>query len=152
MEINRKQKAYDLFKQGYNCSQAVVIAFEDLLGYDRQTLSKMSIAFGGGFGRTRNICGAVSAMGLVIGLLSNPTENPQEDKAHIYKAIQILRKAFVEINGSDNCAILLTHVKDLTNGYRPQVRDDKYYTSRPCSKFVLDSVDLLEDYLNLDKE
>ncbi|MDE5911738.1 MAG: C-GCAxxG-C-C family protein, partial [Clostridia bacterium] len=65
-EITRKQKAYNLFKEGYNCCQSVVLAFEDILPLDRKQLLAVSCGFGGGFGRTRNLCGAVSAYAIVM--------------------------------------------------------------------------------------
>ncbi|MDE7079794.1 MAG: C-GCAxxG-C-C family protein [Clostridia bacterium] len=148
---DRKKKAYELFKSGYNCAQSTVVAFEDVLGLDRQTLLDISIGFGGGFGRTRNLCGAVSAFAIVLGLYLKHSEDPMEGKAQIYKNIQTLSEEFKARNGSDNCAELLKNVKNLTEGYLPQERDDEYYKVRPCIKFVLDSVEILEKHLGLDK-
>lgn len=147
MSIDRKQLAYDYFKQGYNCAQSVVLSFADILPMDKQTLEKVSIAFGGGFGRTRNLCGAVSAMGIVTGLLSDLNEEIARGKTDVYKTIQALVAQFKDRNGTDNCGELLKNVKNLTDGYVPQVRDAEYYSSRPCVKFVLDSVDILEKTL-----
>ena len=146
-DIDRKQLAFDYFCSGHNCAQSVVMAFEDILPLDKQSLEKVSIAFGGGFGRTRNLCGAVSAMGIVVGLLNDTSNNPMADKGDIYKIIQHLVAEFKEKNNSDNCGELLKDVKNLTQGYMPQVRNSEYYNNRPCIKFVLDSVQLLEQYL-----
>lgn len=148
-KIDRKKKAYELFKSGYNCAQSTVVAFEDVLGLDRQTLLNISVGFGGGFGRTRNLCGAVSAFAIVLGLYLPHFEQPNEDKAQIYKRIQMLSEEFKARNNSDNCGELLKNVKNLTAGYEPQVRDEEYYKVRPCVKFVLDSVDILEKHLGL---
>lgn len=149
VKINRKKKAYDLFKNGYNCAQATVLAFEDILSLDRETLLNISVGFGGGFGRTRNLCGAVSAYAIVLGLYLPHTDLPMEDKANMYKHLQILSQKFKDRNNSDNCGVLLQNVKNLTQGYLPQERDEEYYKVRPCVKFVLDSVEILEEYLNL---
>lgn len=150
--VDRKKKAYDLFKQGYNCAQSVVVAFEDVLPLDRQTLLNVSTGFGGGFGRTRNLCGAVSAYAIVLGLYLHHIQNdPQKDKADIYKHVQQLVAQFKERNNSDNCGELLKNVKNLTAGYEPQARDEEYYKVRPCVKFVLDSVELLEKHLGLEE-
>ena len=146
-KIDRKKKAYELFKQGYNCAQSVVVAFEDVLGLDRQTLLNVSVGFGGGFGRTRNLCGAVSAFAIVLGLYLPHSDKPMEDKADIYKRIQMLSAEFKARNASDNCGVLLQNVKNLTTGYEPQVRDEEYYKVRPCIKFVLDSVEILDNYI-----
>ena len=144
MAVDRKQLAYDYFKQGYNCAQSVVTAFEDVLPLDKEMLLKVSQAFGGGFGRTRNLCGAVSGMGIVTGLLHADQEEIAKNKGDVYRIIQILDNEFKERNGSDNCMELLKNVKNVTQGYVPQVRDEEYYKARPCIKFVLDAVDILE--------
>ena len=142
-EINRKQKAYNLFKEGYNCCQSVVLAFEDILPLDRKQLLGVSCGFGGGFGRTRNLCGAVSAFAIVMGLYLSHSDDPKHAKADMYKILQDMVAKFKERNGSDNCGELLKNVKNLTEGYMPQERDEEYYKVRPCIKFVLDSVDII---------
>lgn len=148
-KAERIQLAYDNFKKGYNCCQSVVLAFEDILGLDREKLLAVSVGFGGGFGRTRNVCGAVSAYAIVLGLYGSHDPDPHKDKTNIYRQIQELVKLFQERNGSENCTQLLKNVKNLTVGYEPQVRDDEYYKVRPCVKFVTDSVDILTDYLKI---
>ncbi len=145
--IDRKQKAFDLFCDGHNCAQSVVGAFADLVEIPFEQLMSMSIAFGGGFGRTRNICGAVSAMGIIVGILTPSCGDPMKDKAVVYQQVQKLSNEFKEKNNSDNCAVLLSNVKNLTTGYIPQVRDASYYNNRPCLKFVLDAVEILENHL-----
>ena len=147
-EITRKQKAYNLFKEGYNCCQSVVLAFEDILPLDRKQLLAVSCGFGGGFGRTRNLCGAVSAYAIVMGLYLSHSDDPKHAKADMYKILQDMVAKFKERNGSDNCGELLKEVKNLTEGYMPQERDEEYYKMRPCIKFVLDSVEIIEEQLN----
>ena len=146
-EITRKQKAYNLFKEGYNCCQSVVLAFEDILPFDRKQLLGVSCGFGGGFGRTRNLCGAVSAYAIVMGLYLSHSDDPKQAKADMYKILQDMVAKFKERNGSDNCAELLKEVKNLTVGYMPQERDEEYYKIRPCVKFVLDSVEIIEEQI-----
>ncbi|MDE7348932.1 MAG: C-GCAxxG-C-C family protein [Clostridia bacterium] len=147
-EITRKQKAYNLFKEGYNCCQSVVLAFEDILPLDRKQLLAVSCGFGGGFGRTRNLCGAVSAYAIVMGLYLSHSDDPKHAKADMYKVLQDMVAKFKARNGSDNCGELLKEVKNLTEGYMPQERDEEYYKMRPCIKFVLDSVEIIEEQLN----
>lgn len=149
MELTRKQKAYNLFKEGHNCAQSVVLAFEDILPLDRTQLECVSLGFGGGFGRTRNLCGAVSAFAIVLGLYMSHSNDPKIAKANMYKLLQDMVAKFKERNGSDNCGELLKEVKNLTAGYMPQERDEDYYKVRPCIKFVLDSVDILEEQLSI---
>lgn len=143
----RIQLAYENFKKGYNCCQSVVLAFADVLPLDEEILEKVTLGFGAGFGRTRNLCGAVSAFGFVCGLLHDKEATLSDDKTDVYKQITELDKKFKELNGTDNCGELLKNVKNLTQGYVPQVRDDEYYKVRPCAKFVIDSTGLLYDLL-----
>lgn len=147
--MNRQEKAADLFKEGYNCAQAVLAAFDDVLEIDQEVLLNLAIPFGAGFGRTRNLCGTVSAFGLVLGLYRNKNKMDPKDKTSVYKQIQELDKEFKEINGSDCCFELLKNIKSVTAGYVPQERDAAYYAERPCLKFVIDSVGILEKALNL---
>lgn len=147
-KIDRKQLAHDYFKQGYNCAQAVILAFEDVLKLDKDLLCKMSVAFGGGFGRTRNMCGAVSSMGMIIGLVGEVSDTPTTDKTDAYKSVQAVVAQFKEKNGTINCGELLKNVKQVTEGYVPQIRNAEYYNSRPCVKFVLDSVEIIENFLS----
>ncbi len=143
----RKQLAYDNFKKGYNCCQSVVLAYADVLPLDEATLEKLTLGFGAGFGRTRNLCGAVSAYGFVTGLLHDRGETVAADKADVYKQITQLDEQFKQLNGSDICAELLKNVKNLTAGYVPEVRDEEYYKVRPCAKFVVDSAGIIYDFL-----
>lgn len=148
--MDRKQRACELFNQGYSCAQAVVGAFEDVLPYDLDTLLNISIAFGGGFGRTRNLCGSVSAIGIVLGLKRAEEKANPQDKASVYKLITECDNEFKARNkGLDNCGQLLQNVKNITEGYIPQTRDEQYYATRPCIKFVLDSVDIIQSKLGL---
>lgn len=139
----RRQKAYDAFKSGRNCAQSVAVAFADVAGLDEATITRAAAAFGGGFGRTRNLCGAVSACGLVLGLCEGQYDDCAQEKADVYKQVQQVYRAFEERNGSANCGELLANVKNLTQGYVPQTRDETYYKVRPCVKFVLDAVEIL---------
>ena len=118
-----------------------------MLPLDEEILEKVTLGFGAGFGRTRNLCGAVSAFGFVCGLMHDKEATLSDDKTDVYKQITELDKKFKELNGTDNCGELLKNVKNLTQGYVPQVRDDEYYKVRPCAKFVIDSTGLLYDLL-----
>ena len=65
----RVRRAEELFHEGYNCSQSVVLSFADLTGVDEALLEKISIGLGGGVGRLREVCGAVSGMAMVAGFI-----------------------------------------------------------------------------------
>lgn len=147
--MDRRKKAQELFLAGYNCSQAVSLAFCDLVGIDEKTMLRLSSSFGGGFGRLREICGAVSGAGIIMGLLyydSNP-EN-KKAKAEHYARIQELAKQFKEINGSYICRDLLQAKIKVTTDPTPDERTPEYFKTRPCAKMVDDAVMLLQKYID----
>lgn len=145
--MDRQQKAYEYFKQGYNCAQAVVMAFEDVLPIEGEQLLKISSAFGAGFARTRNLCGAVSGIGMVLGLLHNPVGDIAEDKKDIYQEVRSLTDQFEATNGTLLCGELLKNIKNITKDYVPSERTAEYYATRPCVKFIIEATKLTEDYL-----
>ena len=142
--MNRVEFSEKLFKDGYNCSQAVVGAFSDLIDIDFETLMKLSSSFGGGMGRLREVCGAVSGMFIVLGLLKgyhSPDDN--DGKKEHYKNIQALAKKFEEENGSIICRELLgLSVKK--EEPIPEKRTEEYYKKRPCVEMVKSAVAILE--------
>ena len=72
--MDRKEKAVELFKEGYNCSQSVVAAYADVIGLDEATALKIASSFGAGMGRMREVCGAVSGMFMVAGMLTGTVD------------------------------------------------------------------------------
>lgn len=153
MEINIEksiyaQKAMKLFKEGYNCSQSVFLAFEDLHGIEKQKALMLSSSFGGGMGRLREVCGAVSGMFLVAGCLygySDPKD--YEAKKTHYERIQLLAKEFEKKNGSIVCRSLLglSEGKDIPS---PEKRTDEYYKKRPCGELVGMAAAIMEEYIS----
>jgi len=142
------QKAMALFKEGYNCSQSVVLAFEDVHHMDRETAAKLASSFGGGLGRMREVCGAVSGMAMVAGLLwgyDSPTD--YEGKTEHYAKIQELATKFTEVNGSIVCKELLG-LEQKEGSHVPEKRTEEYYKKRPCGELVGIAAALLEEYLN----
>ncbi len=148
MAMTKRETAERYFLEGYNCAQAVVLTFADELNIDRDTLLKISSSFGGGFGRLREICGAVSGMGIVAGALKGCdfSEAGQDAKSKHYALIQQLAGAFREINGSIVCRELLGAKIAATNP-QPDSRTPEYYKSRPCAKLVGDAAEIAEKYL-----
>jgi C_GCAxxG_C_C family probable redox protein len=136
----RKQKAYGLMVEGYNCCQATVLAFADLLPESEDQLKKLTSSMGGGVGGMRDICGAVSGMALVIGALSGFSGVEKDKKAQLNKRVQFLAKEFTAKNGSRLC-------RDLTelteNGIAPIPRED----GRNCKDFVGDFVKVVSEYI-----
>ena len=106
------------FKNGYNCAQAVLLAFSDELEIDEKTLALISSSFGGGMGRMREVCGAVSGMFMVAGLkygYSDPSA--KQEKAELYALVQNLAAGFKEKNGSIICKELLKFITSLTEDW-----------------------------------
>lgn len=144
--MNHQERAEALFLEGYNCAQAVFAAYSEELGMDFETALKLSSSFGGGMGRLREVCGAVSGMLMVVGLkygYSDPKD--KKAKADHYALVQKLAKKFEEQNGSILCRELLGlgHQKD---GPLPEARTEAYYQTRPCAELVRSAAKLIEEY------
>ena len=136
--------AAELFTQGYNCAQAVAIAFCDLTGLDQATSAKLSSSFGGGMGRMREVCGAVSGMLMVAGLLYGyDAPNPDSQKAH-YALVQELAGKFREQAGTIICRELL---QNPPSDPKPTPRTEEFYKVRPCARFVMRAADILDAYI-----
>jgi len=134
-----------LFLEGYNCSQSVFAAFSDVYGIDQDTALRLSASFGGGFGRLREVCGAVSGMCMIAGLETGSSKKMDDaGKKYNYDVVQKLCGEFKEINGSLICRELLSlenkSIKDTT----PQARDAVYYTTRPCLELVMEAAGIME--------
>lgn len=126
----------ELFKQGYNCSQAVIAAFCEDIGIDLETALKLSSSFGGGMGRLREVCGAVSGMFMVAGMkygYSDPKDIAS--KTEHYKLIQDLASRFLEENRSIICRELLG-MNQGPDSHIPEARTNEYYKKRPCVELV----------------
>ncbi len=149
--MTRKEKAMAYFRQGYNCAQAVVLAFADLTDMDEATLSRMSCSFGGGMGRLREVCGTVTGMFLVTGLLRgyDGAETGEVKAAH-YARIQALAKEFEKQNSSIVCRELLALRQKHRDDPTPEARTEAYYAGRPCVELVGSAAEILENYLAID--
>lgn len=150
--MTKREKAIELFLKGYNCAQSVFGAFAEDLGLDFETAVKFSSAFGGGMGRLREVCGAISGMFMVLSVTEGYTSpNAKEEKTELYKKVQDLAAEFKAKNGDTIiCRELLAHVAT-TKGHQPEDRTPEYYKSRPCAKFVGDAAEIMENYLNQKK-
>lgn len=146
--MDKAKKAVELFESGYNCSQAIVLAFEDYLNVDRKTLQSLSSSFGGGISRLREVCGCVSGMAIVMGIIHGDYDvNDNDQKAKHYELIQKLALKFKEKTNSINCAELLNKVKEVENP-TPEIRSKEYYEKRPCSKYIKIMAEIIESELS----
>lgn len=141
------EKACTNFKNGYNCAQSVLLAFAEVLGIDDTFALKLASSFGGGMGRLREVCGAVSAMFMIAGLLQGYTEpNNDEIKAQHYKLIQNLGNEFKSRCGSIICRELLG-LPDGADSPIPSKRTDEYYQQRPCENCIKTAAEIIETNL-----
>ncbi len=142
----RGDKAKAFFTQGYNCSQSVLMAFSDITGLDEKTSAMLSSGFGGGMGRMREVCGAVSGMFMAASLVSGYNDPADlEGKKRTYQMIQTLAEKFKSQNKSIICRELLGLDKP-EETYIPEQRTPDYYKKRPCGDLVKDAAEILEEY------
>ena len=128
--------AISYFEQGYNGSQAVFMPYSDIYGIEPETAAKLASSFGGGMGRLREVCGAVSGMFLVLGLQYPFTDTKDKAAKNTnYKAVQHTANEFKAIMGSYNCADLLK-LKHEPQNPESSERNEAYYKSRPCTRCV----------------
>lgn len=138
--MSRAQQAKENFMNGLNCTQAVVLAFADLTGVPEETLKAAALPLGGGLGRLRETCGAVSGAAMALGLLFPGTGKPE-----MYALVQEMARRFRERYPSLNCGQLLSgaglavdHAPD------PERRTQEYYRKRPCPELVYDAAAIVE--------
>jgi len=144
-------KAVQLFEEGYNCSQSVFAAFAERYGISREQALRLAASFGGGMGRMREVCGAVSGMLLIAGLeTGSVTGSDREGKAANYAEVQTLADLFREKNGSIICRDLLgLEQKDGQTSHVPEKRTAEYYKTRPCAALVRCAAEILEERYSL---
>ena len=158
-----REKAKELFLEGYNCSQAVFAAYAERYHLDKELALKLSASFGGGMGRMREVCGAVSAMFMVAGMETGQVrpKDPEAKKAN-YDMVQKLAKRYKEEYGSIICKELLALVpmpgkekKDSGSALEaaeftdttPAERTEEYYKKRPCLEQIQRACDILDEIL-----
>ena len=164
--MTRSEKAYSLFKDGYNCCQAVVLAFSDFIaaqgGPDEEQLKTLCSGFGGGFGRMREVCGTVSGMTILAGFICPATLGDKAAKASNYALVQAFAARFRAAGGSIICRELLglsaaphtdgaglagTAAEKNIDSPVPSDRTPEYYKKRPCAELCAFAASIVEDYL-----
>ena len=135
--MTRADRAEALFKDGCNCSQAVFAAFADEFSLDEELAKKVACGLGGGVGRLREVCGAVSGAAMVLGMRANG------DKAAAYPKIQEFAAKYRAETGSIVCRELLAGTGATTGG-APDARTPAYYRKRPCVELVRLAATLLD--------
>jgi C_GCAxxG_C_C family probable redox protein len=150
-ELNQRvDRAVDYFMQGYGCCQSVVAAFSDLYGMDEAMALKVGAGFGGGVGRLRMMCGAVSGLVILAGLDCGQTDGSnREGKSECYKVVQELLEQFKQANGSIICAEILglKGYEKAVSSYEASPRTAEYYKTRPCAAKVESAARIFANYL-----
>lgn len=146
MKKSHSEIAAQLFCNGCNCSQAVLVAFAEDCGLDKKTAMRLSSSFGAGMGRMREVCGAVSGMFMVAGLLSGyeATDDKSKKDEH-YKFIQQLATEFKEQHSTIICKDLLGTLGKSTSPVS-EARTPEYYKARPCVRFVITAAEILDKH------
>ena len=153
LDINvdeRVERAQAYFKAGYNCAQAVVMAFDDVMQMSPDELARLAAPFGGGMGRMREVCGTVSGMTFLAGAIK-PSANPSnlEERKENYALVQLFADRFREENGDIVCRRLLglEPVAERAETAMPSERTPEYYRKRPCSEYVGCAARIVAEYL-----
>ncbi len=145
--MDHAKRAQELFYQGYNCAQSVFCAFAEDMGLELDAAARLSSSFGGGLGRLRELCGALSGAELALGYLRGYSDvtDPALKSAH-YARVRALAEAFREKNGTYICRELLKDVPT-TPGGEPEPRTPEFYARRPCLRLVGEAAGLLDEML-----
>ena len=146
--MSREDRAEELFRSGFNCSQSVVGVFCDDFDIDFDTAMKLCECFGGGFARMRLVCGAVSGMGIVTGMALSRGAGEGNTRAAVYGKVHELSEKFKAHNGSMICGDLLGINKDSKYDSKPEERTEAYYKKRPCIECIRECVRLAEEGLS----
>ncbi len=148
--VNHRERAKELFQEGYNCAQAVFCAFTDVTGLDQDTSARVASSFGGGLGRLRKVCGAVSGAAMVLGMAKGYADpkDAQAKKDH-YARVREFAARFREANGSIICRELLAggDPHAALPGGEPEARTPEFYKKRPCSELVEMAAGFVEEML-----
>ena len=144
--MDHREVAQNYFKKGYNCAQSVAMAFSDVTGLSEKESARLASSFGGGLGRMREVCGAVSGMAIVVGALYGYDDPsiPGAVQKH-YALVQELAASFREKNGSIICRELLGDNSAIRSS--PDPRTAEYYKKRPCPELVGIAAAILDDYI-----
>lgn len=146
----RVGRAVENFMQGYGCCQSVVAAFADLYGMTDDMAKRVGAGFGGGVGRMRMMCGAVSGIVVLVGLDCGQTEgSDREGKSACYKVVQELLAKSKAQNGSLICAEILgiNGNEKAASSYVASARTAEYYKKRPCAAKVECAARIFAEYL-----
>ena len=146
MKKLHSERAAELFTAGYNCSQSVTAAFADVMEMNEKQALRLSASFGGGFGRSREVCGAVCGGCIVLGALYGyDAADDMAAKSEHYALVREFMRRFSEEDGTYICRELLGGA---TAGGEPAERNAAFYESRPCFKLVFSAAEIIDEIIN----
>lgn len=137
--------AKQIFEQGYNCAQSVLMAYSEDFGISKRDAARIACGLGGGIARMRETCGAALGAIMIIGL--RYSDGSADDKTDIYERSRAFLEEFQKKCGSCVCRELLGLAEGENCSPKPDKRTDKYYADRPCSNLVGMAAEMLKDYL-----
>lgn len=142
------QRAKELFLEGYNCAQSVFVAFCHRFNMDEETAKKISAGLGGGVGRMREVCGAVSGAAMVLGSIVAPTNGSDStSKQKNYELVREFAERFKKRNKTVVCRELLELGAKMESTAKPDERTSEYYKNRPCLKMVEDAAEIVAELI-----
>lgn len=152
IDVNeRVERACAYFKEGYNCAQAVAMAYSDIMDMRVEEVAKITAPFGGGMGRMREVCGTVSGMTILAGFIQ-PSSDPKnlEERKNNYALVQHFAEQFRKENGDIVCRRLLglEPIVERNETAMPSERTPEYYKKRPCSEYVGCAARIVGEHLN----
>ena len=152
IDVNeRVERACAYFKEGYNCAQAVAMAYSDIMDMRVEEVAKITAPFGGGMGRMREVCGTVSGMTILAGFIQ-PSSDPKnlEERKDNYALVQHFAEQFRKENGDIVCRRLLglEPIVERNETAMPSERTPEYYKKRPCSEYVGCAARIVGEHLN----
>ncbi len=152
IDVNeRMERACGYFREGYNCAQAVVMAYNDIMNMSLDEVARLTAPFGGGMGRMREVCGSVCGMTMLAGAIQ-PSSDPKnlEERKDNYALVQHFAEQFRKENGDIVCRRLLglEPIVERNETAMPSERTPEYYKKRPCSEYVGCAARIVGEYLN----
>ncbi len=143
--MDRPTLAAEYFCSGYNCAQSVAMAFCDVTGMDPKCAAQLASGYGGGFGRIREVCGAISGAVLVTNYLYGYNTPDPERQLALYAIVQHIMHRFQEGVGSYICRDILGNPP---SDPAPTPRTAEYYAKRPCARMVMLAAEILDEYIS----
>ena len=152
-DVEHKEKAKELFFSGYNCAQAVVGAYHKEMGLSFEDAVRLASPFGGGMGRLREVCGAVSGILMVLGALQGYTDIADLSlKTTLYEKVQALAKEFAASHGGTYICRELLAPLNVSEAPTPTPRTEDFYKTRPCAIFIEDACAIFDAFLEQQKK